>query len=1217
MIQRIIKWCIENRGLVLLVAPVLLVIAAYGAFHSKLDAVPDLSDVQVLIMTSDRGQPPQIIQQQVTYPLETALAGVPDVVAVRGESMFDYSLIHVVFKNGTNLYWARSRVLEYLDSAKRLLPRNVRPELGPDATGVGWAYQYVLFPGWYCRHHPAGIWHDPVTGRWYARRRQDAAAAVAQHRLKGLKFVRGFTHPGMSPLSGRPLVPADVNLGQLRALQDWFVKFKLEAVPGVAEVAPLGGYVQEYQVVLDPVKIRAYRLSLAGIIRDIRAANHAVGGGVTDIGGLQYMVSSTSYITTLRALGNVLVGRGPHGTPIYLHNVAHLQMAGEQRQGICEYNGRGEAVGGIVIVRFHGDAYRTILRVKKTIALISRSLPPGVLLRTGYDRDNLINRAIHTLSDTLSDEMIVVALVCLLFLLHGRSSLVAIVVIPMSMLASLGMLYLLGVSANIMSLSGIAIAIGVVVDSAIVMVENAHQHISREHGHSAARPVRRSHIDVITAAAVEVGPSIFLSLLILTISFLPIFILPGESGKMFSPLALTKTFAMAAAAILSITLIPVLMLYLVTPRLLSRRLPMWIRVVVGMVIIVAPCLLIWNLIGRESALWPYRPLLAGAWLALSAMLILPQEIIEESRHPINRLLRWIFTPIFNTTIAWRWVLLPIALLAMLSIWFPFSQLGTQFTPPLNEGDLEYMPTTYPGIGVTQARLILERTDRIIKSFPEVRSVFGQMGRADTATDDAPLNMVDTIIRLRPQKQWPHLPVERFYDGWPHWLAWPFEHTFWPASEPISRKELLNGWTGSHGTQHIGMNQALNFPGLPAYWTQPVENRTNMVNTGSKTLIGIRVSGPNLRVLGKLSAEIAAAIDHIHGTTSAVPNQTLGGYYLQIHIHRRAAARYGVTVAAVQRVIRYGIGGERVATVIRGADRFPINVRYFRSLRQTRSAMGNLPVRTPGGGTVPLAEVASLRYANGPPEIDSYDTQPVNYINITSSAADITGYITRATEAIQRQVRLPVGYTYQWIGIFRQIQKANHRLVLVVPLVLLTIVVILFMATGHILRVMGVILSIPFGLVGAVWAVYLMHFELSMAVWVGIIALAGLSVEMGLVLMVYLDIAVRSAIERDMLRSRCDLLNCVYEGTVRRIRPQTMTVCAALAGLVPLLWASGTGAGIMRHLAVPMIGGLLTSFFLELTVLPGLYYMVMGAVLRRHLKDRPASQPPENAGGLQP
>ncbi|MGC8560379.1 MAG: efflux RND transporter permease subunit [Phycisphaerae bacterium] len=1212
MLRKIIQICAANRAVVLITSSLLFILAAYAALHSKLDAVPDLSDVQVLILTNDQGQPPQVIEQQITYPLETALISVPRVTAIRGESMFDYSLIHVVFKSGTNLYWARARILEYLNYARNLLPPNVHPELGPDATGVGWAYQYVLFPGWYCKHHPAGIWHDPKTHAWYVHRRDDAAAVRGGY-LDELKLVRGFTHPGFSPISGRPLIPAHMNLGQLRALQDWFVRFQLESVRGVAEVAPLGGFGQEFQVVLDPVKMRAYHLRLSRIVRDIRAANNAVGGGITEVGEFQYMVSSVSYITRLRQLGEVLVGRGAKGMPIYLRNVAHLQIAGEQRQGLCEYNGRGEAVGGIVIVRYHGDAYRTIIRVKNKIASIAASLPPGILIRTGYNRDNLINRAIRTLSDTLTEEMIVVALVCVLFLLHARSSLVAIIVIPCSMIASLAVLDLLGVSANIMSLSGIAIAIGVVVDSAIVMVENAHQHLVREDARVAAGQARRSHAEIILSAAGEVGPSIFMSLLIITISFTPIFILPGESGKMFAPLALTKTFAMAAAAVLSITLVPVLMIYLVKPRLFSLQCPRWIRWGLSILIVIVPAVVLWQLNSGNGIFGRYRAVISIAWMVLAGMLVLPQKIVDESHNPVNRMLRGVFSPVFRAAIALRWFLLPLTLVAVVSIWFPLSHLGTQFTPPLDEGDLEYMPTTYPGISVTQARLILQRTDRIIKSFPEVRSVFGQMGRAITATDDAPLNMVDTIIRLKPENQWPHVAVHRFYDGWPRWVAHPFAATFWPRTEPITRHQLLYGWTGPSGRHHPGMNQALNFPGLPVYWTQPVENRTNMVNSGSRTLIGIRVSGPDLKTLSQVANRIAAAVSRVPGTANAEAGQTLGGYYLHIHIRRRAAARYGLTIADVQRVIRFGVGGESIATVIDGDQRFPINLRYFRSLRQTRTAIAELPVRTPGGGSIPLGEVASIRYSQGPAEIDSYDTGIVNYINITATARNVVGYVRRAKAVIARDVRLPPGYTYRWIGIFRQIQRTNRRLVPAAVIALLLIIIILFLATGHVLRVLGVLMAIPLGLIGAIWAVYLMHFELSAAVWVGVIALAGLCVEMGLVLLVYLDIAVREAVEQNALHSREDLLRCVYNGTVRRIRPQTMTVCAALAALVPLLWASGTGAGIMRHLAVPMIGGLITSFLLELLVLPGLYYVVMGIALRDRFGAGPDSPPSSTQG----
>ena len=1204
MIRRLMEWCFENRSLTVIGALMLLVAGILAVRNTPLEAIPDISPTQVIIKTSYPGQAPQVVQDQVTYPLETALLDVPKVESIRGESMFDYSLIHVTFQPGTNLYWARSRVLEYLNYASTQLPRGVTPQLGPDATGVGWAYQYALLSGWYCAQYPQGIWRDAQTGKWY--RSAQAAPSGARARLR---LVRGFTHGGVCPLDGTALKNADVSLAGLRSLQDWFMRFELEAVSGVSEVAPLGGFVREYQVIINPNRIRAYHLSLARIRRAIRDSNNDVGGSVIEQSEISYMVRSRGYLKNLRQLGEVPVGRETDGTPILLRDVATLQLGGQQRQGICDWDGKGEAACGIVVVRFHGNTYRVVEAVKQKIGQIQRSLPPGVLIRTGYDRTLLINRAISTLSDTLTEEMIVVALVCILFLLHGRSALIAIIVIPTSMLISLAILYLMGVSANIMSLSGIAIAIGVVVDSAIVTVENAHQHLNAEDMRIRNGEERRERWQIILQAAAEVAPSLFFSLLILAVSFLPIFILPGESGKMFSPLALTGTFAMAAAAIASITLIPALMVYFIKPNLFpgqwSRRLQL--ALAVGLAALGGVAVLI--LAAHSPLLVRHRWTAAVATVVLLLLLAVPQRIIPEQRNPISRALQNGFAPVFRFAIRYRWVLLPVAAALVLSTLWPLSRLGTQFTPPLWEGDLEYMPTTYPGLGITEARAILQQTDRIIMRFPEVASVFGQSGRAETATDDASLGMLDTIVHLKPRDQWPDAAVARFYRHWPHWLQWPFRQTFWPDREPVTVDQLENGFSGPAGTFHEGLNQALDIPGLPPYWTMPVANRTNMVNSGSKTLIGIRVSGPDLAVLGKLSNGIAQAITPVRGTLSAIANQTLGGHYLDIHVQRDVAARYGLTVGGVQRVISMAIGGEKIGTMVRGVERYPINLRYPVNLRDSPQELRQMPVMLPGGGSIALGMVATIRYDGGPPSIDSYDTRTVNYINVTTQVSDLVGYVHRAEAAIARRVMLPPGYTYQWVGQYQQIHAANQRLALVVPLALLAIVVLLFLATGHLMRVLGVLLAVPFGLVGAFWALWVMHYQLSVAVWVGVIALAGLAAEMGLVLLVYLDVSVREARESGRLRNRGELLEAINTATVRRIRPKTMTVSAALVGLAPLLWAQGSGADMMRHLAVPMIFGLITSFALELLVLPTAYYMLMSYALRRHFE---AHAPPDAA-----
>ncbi len=1209
MIKKIIDFSVNNRLLVVLLFVMAITLAAWAAFHSKLDAVPDLSDVQVLVLTDYPGQSPGVVEKQITYPLETQLIHVPDVTAVRGQSMFEYSLVTVVFKNGTNLYWARDQVLSYLDYAKALLPAGVTPQLGPDATGAGWAYQYVLYPGWYCKNHPGGIWHDPKSNRWYAHRHQVPAARRAQ-----LVLVRAFDRPGKSPLSGRPLVSSNINLGQLRSLQDWFVRYQLEAVPGVSEVAGIGGFVEEYQVVLNPNQLRAYSLGVGQIIRAIQDSNNEVGGAVVDKSEFQYIVRSRGYLKNLKELGDVPVGTAKNGIPIPLHDVATLQIAGQQRLGILDWNGRGETVGGIVVVRSGADTYQVVQAVKKKIADLAASLPPGVMFKTGYDRLNLINRSINTLSDTLREEMIVVAVICLIFLLHGRSALVAITVIPASMIISLAILYLLGISANIMSLSGIAIAIGVVVDSAIVMIENAHQHLNREEKHVADGQPARLRLVIISEAAQEVGPSLFFSLLIITISFLPIFVLPGESGKMFSPLALTKTFAMAAAAVLSITIVPVLMIYFIRPRLLPQIWPWWIQWPAALAIIAGPALGLFWALGTQGVMARYHWWICGGWMVIAALLVLPQKIIHEEHNVLAVLLQRGFDPIFRFAMAWRWVLIPVVALLCLSILWPLTRLGTQFTPPLYEGDLEYMPTTYPGLSIGAAKQVLQQSDKIIKSFPEVKSVWGQIGRADTATDSAPLNMIDTIIRLKRRSQWPMVRVARFYDHWPHWLAWPLRHTFWPAHAHLSLSQLMAGWTSAVGKHHDGLNQALKIPGFAAYWTMPIANRVNMANTGSKTLLGIRVFGENLARLGNVSNQIAKVLQTVRGTGSAIANQPMGGYYLDIRVNRLQAARYGLTQAAVQRIIAMAIGGDPVSTMVLGLQRLPINVRYFRNLRGSVSELKQLPIATPNGTFITLGMVANIHYSAGPPEIDSQDAMTVNYVNITTTGSNTVGYVHRANAAIRTHVVLPPGYTYQWIGLYKQIQEANARLKLAVPMVLLTIFILLFVSTGSVGRVLGVLLSVPFGLVGAIWALYFLHYQISVAVWVGIIALAGLATEMGLVLLLYLDVSFKEARRNGRLCNRRDLYAAVHTGAVRRIRPQTMTACAALISLTPMLWVNGAGGSIMRRLAAPMIGGLATAFVLELLVLPALYFIVMHRRMRKEFESV-NDIPPAKEGGV--
>jgi len=1194
MIARVIEWSVRNKLLVLLLTAFLIVSGVWAAVHSSIDAVPDLSDVQVIVITHYAGQAPQVVEDQVTYPLTTALMGIPHAKAVRGQSMFETSMIYVIFDEGTDLYWARSRVLEYLNFARDRLPAGVEPKLGPDATGVGWVYQYVLFPGYYAPDYPQGLWHDESENRWYA-----APSDAPADRQTSLTRVRAFDKPGRCPLTGKPLVSSNQNLASLRSLQDWYLRYQLTAVPGVAEVASIGGFVKEYQVVLKPEKLLAFKVSVRDITSAIQRSNNDVGGSVVEMSENEYMVRSRGYLKGLKELGQVPVGVAAGGTPIDLSDVATLQIAGAERRGVGEWNGEGEAVGGVVIARFGANAYQVIHDAKAKLADLEQGLPPGVFIKTAYDRSDLIERSIHTLRHTLIEEMIVVGLVCILFLLHARSELVAIFVVPTSVLASLLAMHLLGINANIMSLGGIAIAIGVVVDSAIVMVENAHKHLDHEEERVARGEPPRPRSRIIIEAATEVGPSLFFSLLVITVSFLPIFVLTGESGRLFKPLALTKTFAMAAAAILSVTIIPVLMVFFITARVLPARWG-WVRnTAITLGAMVLPAFALWWLAGSDAALSPYRWWIAGGWFVLLGMLLVPQKIVHEERNPLSRALQAIYDLFFRAAIRFRWLVLLGALLLMISAIWPFRHLGSEFMPPLDEGDLLYMPTTDPSISVTKAKQVLQQTDKLIMTFPEVMSVYGKAGRAETATDPAPLDMIESVVRLKTDpSQWRKRKMAYFFSGWPTLVRWPFEHTFWPAERKITMDELVYGWTDPDGTDHPGLNAVVSMPGLANAWPMPIENRTNMLSTGIKTPVGMKIMGPDLQVLSDLASKASTIVLNVPGTTSAYPERTYGGYYLDIDVKRQEAARYGLTVGDVQDVISTAIGGMQTTTAVEGLERYPINVRYARDYRDDPEAMKQVLIPTPAGQYIPLGQMADIRIEPGPPMIKSENSRRSAWVYVDVTGRDLGGYIADAQAAIARQLPLPPGYTLAWSGQFENIQEANARLKWAIPLTIGIIVLLLYAATRSWFRVCVVLLAVPFSLVGAVWLLWLLDYHLSLAVWVGVIALAGLDAETGLVMLLYLDNSFERFRSEGRMRSQADLRAAVQDGAVKRIRPKTMTVAAAFIGLVPLLWAQGTGADVMRRLAAPMLGGLLTSFLLELLVYPVVFYIAKGVSLRR-------------------
>jgi len=1192
MIARIIELSVHNRLMVLLLTLMLVGAGVWSIFHIRLDAIPDLSDVQVIVTTEFPGQNPEVVDQQVTYPLASAMLAVPGSTAVRGFSMFEQSFVYVLFEDGTDIYWARSRVLEYLNFARDRLPQGVEPKLGPDATGVGWVYQYVLYPGYYSPDNPRGFWHDEASGRWYS-----APEQAPQDRRDKLVRVRAFEEAGTDPLTGRELVRAEFDLAELRSLQDWYLRYPLTSVEDVSEVASIGGFVKQYQVVLDPQRLQAYGLALRQIVEAIGRSNNDVGGSVVELSENEYMVRSRGYLRGLEDLARVPVGLGEGGTPVMLGDVATLQIGGEARRGVGELDGEGEAVGAIVVARFGANAFKVIGDVKAKLAELEEGLPPGVLIKPTYDRSELIQRSVDTLRTTLLEEIIVVGLVCILFLIHMRSELVAVFVVPSSVVVAILVMNLLGINANIMSLGGIAISIGVVVDSSIVMVENAHKHLDREELRVREGVPPTARIELILSAAKEVGPQLFFSLLIITVSFLPVFVLGGEAGRLFKPLAYTKTFSMAAAALLAITIIPVLMHAFITARVLPAR---WGRlrntlITVGAVLLPAGALLV---VAEElPRLHPYRWWIAGGWAALMLMLLLPQKIVHEQHSPISRVLQWLYRPAFRWAMANPAAVILLAVLALASTWYPISRMGSEFMPPLDEGDLLYMPTTDPSISITKSRELLQQTDKLIKTFPEVISVHGKIGRAETATDPAPLSMIETVVRLNPDRgQWRRRTLRHFYHDWPEWLHRPFEATFWPEDRPITMGELKFGWTDADGTMHAGLNGAVSMPGMANAWPYPIENRINMLATGIKTPVGIKILGPDLRTLSDLAERVASVMRTLPGTISSYAERTFGGYYLDIDIDREEAARNGLTVGDVQDVIRTAVGGMNVTTTVEGLERYPLNVRYLRELRDDVPALRDVLVTAPMAGEggrpvqVPLGQLAEIGITPGAPMIRSENAQRTAWIFVDIAGRDLGGYVKEARAAVAREVELPAGYSLVFSGQFEFWERTIPRLVAATVLAAGVIVLLLYASSRSWFRVIVVTLAVPFSLVGAFWFMHALDYNLSLAVVIGIIALAGLDAETGMVMLLYLDNSYERFVREGKMRSAEDLWEAVHDGAVMRIRPKAMTVASTFIGLVPLLWAEGTGADTMRRIAAPMIGGLLISFVMELVLYPVIFYL---------------------------
>ena len=1038
MIGRVIAWSARNRMLILLATLFIVGAGIWAVFATPLDAIPDLSDPQVIVYTEYPGQAPQVVEDQVTYPLTTALLAVPKAKVVRGLSMFGVSFVYVIFDDGTDIYWARSRVLEYLSFAQNKLPAGVTPSLGPDATGVGWVFEYAV-------------------------------------------------------------IGAQRTLAELRSIQDWFIRYQLAKVPGVAEVASVGGFVKQYQIVVDPEKLRAYGIPLSKVIDAVRASNTDVGGSTIEMSEREYMVRGRGYLHGPKDIEQIVL-KSQNGTPVQISDVARVEIGPAERRGLTELNGQGEVVGGIVLQRDGENALSVIKSIKQKIADIAGSLPKGVSILPVYDRSTLIYRAIDTLKHTLIEESIIIALVCLIFLLHARSALVAILMLPIGVLIAFIIMHAIGISSNIMSLGGIAIAIGAMVDAAVVMIENAHKRLER------AAP-DEPRIAVLIKAAIEVGPALFFSLLVITVSFLPVFTLEAQEGRMFKPLVYTYTFSLAAAALLSVTLVPVLMTLFVRGR-----------------------------------------------------------IMPEQKNPVNRALIWVYKPVIDTVLRYRKTTIAIAIIILAVSIYPITHVGSEFMPTLNEGTLLYMPVSLPSMSITKAGELIQLQDKIIKSFPEVESVFGKAGRAETATDPAPLEMFETVINLKPEETWP---------------------------KGMTTDKLI-----------AAMNQALQFPGVSNAWTMPIKGRTDMLSTGIRTPVGVKVYGNDLGELDRLSKQIESVVRNVPGTTSAFAERVLGGYYLDIEPDRAALARYGLTIDDVQNVVRTALGGEMVTQTVEGRERYSVNVRYPRDFRDDPRAIANqVLVNTPSGAQIPLGQVAEVNIAQGPPSIRTENAQLVDYIYVDMEGRDLGGYVEAARKAVQDQVKLPPGYHIEWSGQFEYLERAEARLQTVIPLTLFLIFLLLYLNFRRLTETLIVMLSVPFALTGGFWLMYLMGFNMSVAVAVGFIALAGVAAETGVVMLIYLDNALTAMIERRRLEGRkldaADLYHAIIEGAVDRVRPKMMTVSAIMAGLLPILFSTGTGSEVMQRIAVPLVGGMVSSTLLTLVVIPAIYGLVKARQLGVH------------------
>jgi Cu(I)/Ag(I) efflux system membrane protein CusA/SilA len=1069
MIERIIEFCARNKFLVLLVTAVAIAGGIYSLRNVPLDAIPDLSDTQVIVYSRwDRS--PDVIEDQVTYPIVSAMLGAPKVKAIRGFSDFGFSYVYIIFQDGTDIYWARSRTLEYLSKIQGRLPEGVRTELGPDATGVGWVFQYALIDK-----------------------------------------------------SGKH------DLAELRSFQDWRLRYWLQSVPGVAEVASIGGFQKQYQVNLDPAAMLAYGIPIQKVVEAIRAGNNDVGGRLVEMSGAEYMVRGRGYARSVQDIESIVVGVDKDGVPILVKNLGHVALGSEIRRGLSDLDGQGDAVGGIVVMRHGENALKVIERVKQKIEDILPSLPDGMEIVTTYDRSELIQESIATLTDELFTALIVVSLVILIFLWHIPSAIVPIVTIPISILLMFIPMYFMGVSTNIMSISGITISIGVLVDGAIVEVENAYKKLQLW---IAAGRVGDFH-EVRLSALKEVGPSVFFSLLVIAVGFLPIFALEEQEGRLFKPLAYTKNLTLAIAAILAITLDPAV-------RMLFTRM--------------------------EFLRFRPRPL---AWLFNQ---ITVGRYYPEEKHPISRILFKLYERPCRFVLRHRAATVVTALLLVLSTIPVFGKLGSEFMPPLWEGDLLYMPTTFPGLSVTEAQKLLQRMDEILMTVPEVERVQGKAGRAETSTDPAPFSMIETTVLLKPQSEWRR--KVRWFSDWPGWLQAPLRRA-WP--DHIGKEELI-----------AEIDQKLQFPGVTNAFTMPIKTRIDMLTTGVRTPIGIKVMGDDLKKIEEVGTEIEAILKDVPGTQSAFAERTAGGYFLDFDLRRDRLARYGLTIAEAEMVIMSAIGGEPVSTTIEGRERYTINVRYARELRDDLPELRRVLVPTLSGAQIPLEELADIRLVDGPAMIRNENGMLAGYVFVNTEQSDLGGYVQRAKAAVRERLQLPTGYALVWSGQYENMLRVAERMKVVLPITIFLIFALLYMNTKSMVKASLVMLAVPFSAIGAIWFLYLLGYNMSIAVWVGLIALMGLDAETGVFMLLFLDLAYYERVREGKMKSFADLTEAIVHGAVKRIRPKMMTVCCAFIGLLPVMWSVGTGADMMKRVAAPMMGGLITSFLLELLVYPPIY-----------------------------